>query len=144
MTSVSPPSRRHNELDVLLHDLSNARYAGGPRAYDRTESQESSRSYSSSIVQQVNGYHPQSQIVPAGPTPQSKAMVLQTNGTDEVNTVHQKVESLMTEEETIVEERKQYRFTLGRDWDSDGGGREKRKEYVCKCISITMYHNDIK
>ena len=131
MTSVSPPSRRHNELDVLLHDLSNARYAGGPRTYDRTESQESSRSYSSSIVQQVNGYHPQSQIVPA--VPQSKALVINTNGTDEVNTVHQKVESLMTEEETIVEERKQYRFTLGRDWDSDGErDRERRKEYVCK------------
>ena len=44
------------------------RYNGGPPTYERVESrEESSEMYSTSIVQQLNGYHPHNQIAPDSP-----------------------------------------------------------------------------
>ncbi len=97
----------------------------------------------SSILRRINSIEFSLQIVlPA----HSNALAL-SNGTNgyhsdtalTTNSVRQKVESLMTEEETIVEERKQYRFTLGRDWDSDTEGRDRKKRNVVTTAYATIH-----
>lgn len=92
------------------------RYAGGPKSTTKTTTERREESYSkqSSIVEQVNGYHPEEQIVPASSTDKAKSQA-----------VIKELESIMTEEETIIEESKEYRLHFNPDYDKGRRGGSK-------------------